>query len=151
MGTHTSFDSAFKSMYRKMASVQRSLPGILANEGTKFWISNFDSEGFTDVGFQHWKPRKQFTTGGRRIKKFNKKKLLIKSGRLRRAVNNSVKEKSFKQIVWRVSKDEVPYAARHNEGLSGMPRRHFMGRSEFLYKRFRLRIKQSYIKAFAGR
>jgi len=151
MATHTSFNSAFKSMYRKLNSVQRSLPGVLANEGTKFFVSNFDLGGFTDVGFRAWKPRKQFTSNGKRIKKFNKKKILVKTGRLRRAVNNSVKEKSFRQIVWRIDPGAVPYAARHNEGLDGMPRRHYMGKSYFLYKRFRLRIKQAYIKAFEGR
>lgn len=174
MGQHKDFNSAFKSMYRKMASVQKSLPTILANEGTKFFVSNFDLSGFTDVGFQPWKPRKD------KSKKVSKKKILVKTGRLRRAVNNSVREKSYRKIVWRVDPGEVPYAHVHNNGdvvykkahkrkistgskkvgerafkmhnVSGtsfkMPRRHFMGKSEFLSKRFRLRIKQVYVKAF---
>lgn len=186
MATHKNFGSAFKAMYRKLQSIQSSLPTALANEGTKFFISNFDMEGFTDVGFQAWKPREN---------KKSKRKILVKSGRLKRAVNKSVKEKTFKRIVWKIDTTEVPYAKVHNDGeivyrkahkrtatiydsvkvyktdkngkivmrrkkvkVAGsrhnvsassfkMPRRHFMGKSEFLNRRFRLRIKQAYAKA----
>ncbi len=116
MATHKDFGSAFNAMYRQIARAQRSLPAILANEGTKFFLSNFAMSGFTDIGFQPWAPRKQFTPDGKRIKKFNKKKLLVKTGRLRRAVNSSVREKSMNQIVWSIDPNEVPYAYVHNEG-----------------------------------
>jgi len=188
MAVHSTFSSAFKVLYRKIDKVKSDLPTVLANEGTKFFVSNFDLEGFTNVGFSAWKPRKV------KPKKGNKK-ILVQSGRLRRAVSKSVTEKSFKRIVWRVNKSEVPYAEVHNNGeivsrkphkrtatikskiktasfkngklrhstktisLMGarhnvsastfkMPRRHFMGKSEFLNKRFKLRIKEAYVKAF---
>jgi len=192
MGVHKTFGGAFKAMYRQLSSVQSSLPRVIANEGTKFFVSNFQLEGFTNVGFDHWQPRKP-------TKKINRKKILVRSGRLRRAVNNSNTERNFKRVVWRISKGEVPYAAVHNEGANGIqrvkshdrgkfknekvgtgvysvktkkerkktvttkvgssrvlnftrrmniPKRKFMGQSEFLNRRFRLRIKQAYIKAF---
>lgn len=153
MAVHKDFNSAFKAMYRKISSVQSILPNVLANEGTKFFVSNFELEGFTNIGFDAWTPRKTKSKKG-------KKKILVQSGRLRRAVNKSVKEKTFKRIVWEVNKSEVPYASVHNNGgaiyrnsrkkttIFNMPRRHFMGKSEFLNKRFKLRIKEAYAKAF---
>jgi phage gpG-like protein len=195
MAVHKDFNSAFRALYRKISSVQSTLPNVLANEGTEFFVSNFELEGFTDVGFDAWTPRKTKS-------KKSKKKILVQSGRLRRAVNKSVTEKSFKRIVWQVNKSEVPYASVHNNGetinkgasskvlyfrdtstnietrkVTGvfasnkkgtkkifratrgmkvnigahsiqMPRRHFMGKSEFLNKRFKLRIKEIYAKAF---
>ena len=155
MATHKTFSGAFKALYKRMESVQRDLPSVLANEGTKFWLGNFDKEGFDDGGVKSWKVPERRIPGtssykypkskglSRRIKK-----TLIGTGKLRRAVNNSVKEKTFKRIVWRVG-SEVPYAARHNEGLNKMPKREFMGESKTLNKRFKQRIIGAYKKAFS--
>lgn len=115
MATHSNFSSAFKSMYRKLQSTQRTLPSVLANVGTNFFISNFDKEGFQDDSLERWKPRQ---AKGKVKKKDQTRKILVKSGKLKRAVNKSVKEKSFKRIVWQVS--GIPYAAVHNDGFKGL-------------------------------
>jgi len=155
MATHKNFTSAFKALYRRIESVKKDLPSVLANEGTKFWLSNFDKEGFQDVGIKAWKIPERKIPGTPSYKYPKKKglsrrvkKTLIGTGKLRRAVNSSVKEKSFKRIVWRIG-SEVPYAARHNEGLKGMPKREFMGESRRLNNIFRGRITQVYKKAFS--
>jgi len=136
MAVHSTFSSAFKVLYRKIDKVKSDLPTVLANEGTKFFVNTFNQQGFTDNTFKAWKPRK-LVKG--RLKNTNRK-ILVKTGRLRRAVNNSVKEKSFKRIVWRVNKSEVPYAEYQNFGDKYLPQRKFMGESKRLNSIFKKKI-----------
>lgn len=156
MATHSNFTSAFKSMYRKIGTVKNTLPAVIANEGTNFFIGNFDKEGFEDTSVSKWKTPKRKIVGTPEYKYPKKKglgrrtrKILIGTGKLRRAVNNSVREKTFSRVVWRIG-SEVPYSARHNSGLNGMPKREFMGESRTLNKRFKKKIIQAYNKAFNG-
>lgn len=149
MATHSSFKGAFRALYSKLRSVQSSLPGKIAKEGTRFWISNFDLSGFTDVAFSPWQKRKEIK--GKSGIRGNKRKLLVKSGALRRAANNSAKEITFRRVVWQISKNEIPYAARHNYGLHGMPERRFFGDSLFFRKRIKRIIIDEYKKAFNRR
>lgn len=156
MGVHKDFGSAFQSMYRKIGSVKNTLPSVLANTGTNFFVENFDKEGFVDNTVQKWKTPKRRIPGTKEYK-YPKhrdlgrrtRKTLVGTGKLRRAVNNSAKEKSIKRIVWRVG-SEVPYARRHNEGI-GVPKREYMGESKELNRRFKKKIIQAYNKAFNGR
>ena len=134
-------------MYRKLQSVQSSLPTVLANEGTRFFVSSFDKEGWDG---KSWKVPQRKIPGTPAYKYPKNKGLgrrtrqtLVKSGKLRRAVNSSVKQKTFKKIVWNV---DLPYAARHNEGLNGMPQRRFMGESKTLNAIFKRKIIQAYNK-----
>lgn len=153
MAVHKDFDSAFKALYKRLESVQNTLPTELAKAGTGFFISNFDKEGFQDGTTQAWKTPLRRIAGTPEYKYPKKKglgrrtrKTLIKTGKLKRAVNKSVVEKSFKRIVWHVR--DVAYAARHNEGLGGMPKREFIGTSRTLNKLFYNRIIQAYKSAF---
>lgn len=155
MAIHSSFGSAFRAMHRRLESVTNTLPSVIANEGTRFWVGNFDKEGFEDSGVQRWQTPKRRIPGTAEFRYPKKKglsrrvkKTLIGTGKLRRAVNASVKERTMKKVVWKVGR-EVPYAARHNEGLNGMPKREFMGESKELNKRFKRKIIQAYNKAFA--
>jgi phage gpG-like protein len=127
-------------MYRKISSVKSSLPTVLANEGTKFFVGSFTQQGFTDTSFNAWKPRK-LVKG--RLKNTNRR-ILVKTGRLRRAVNNSVKEKSFKRIVWNVNNSEVPYAGYQNYGDKFLPQRKFMGESKKLNSIFKEKITRAF-------
>jgi len=155
MAQHATFDAAFKAMYRRIASVQNTLPTVLANEGVNFFVGNFDKEGFVDVSIEKWKTPERKIPGTSAYKYPKKKdlgrrtkKILIKSGKLKRATNNSVSEKSFKKIVWRINPVYFPYAYRHNEGTDGMPKRQFMGESKTLNAIFAKKIIQAYKYAF---
>lgn len=136
-------------MYRKLQSVQSSLPTVLANEGTRFFVGSFDKEGWDG---KSWKVPQRRIAGtpafkypknkdlGRRTKR-----TLVKTGNLRRAVNNSVKQKTFKRIVWNVDTGtRYNYAAVHNEGLGKIPQRRFMGESKTLNAIFKRKILQAY-------
>jgi hypothetical protein len=152
MAQHATFDAAFKAMYRRIASVQNTLPTVLANEGVNFFVGNFDKEGFVNVSIEKWKTPERKIPGTLAYKYPKKKdlgrrtrKTLVKTGKLKRQVNNSVVEKSIKRIVWKVVS---PYGKRHNDGLDGMPKRQFMGESKTLNAIFAKKIIQAYKYAF---
>lgn len=157
MAVHNSFNSAFKAMYKKLGQVEKTLPKVLGNEGTNFFLSNFDKEGFQDDGLKKWKEPQRKIVGTKAYKYPKKKdlgrrtrKTLVKTGKLKRAVNASRKETNYKRIVWRIPSTVVPYAARHNYGLDGMPKRHFIGESRTLNKIFKKRIIEAYKKGLNG-
>jgi hypothetical protein len=152
MAQHATFDAAFKAMYRRIASVQNTLPTVLANEGVNFFVGNFDKEGFVDGSLEKWKTPERKIPGTSAYKYPKKKdlgrrtrKTLVKTGKLKRQVNNSIVEKSIRRIVWKVVS---PYAKRHNEGLDGMPKRQFMGESKTLNAIFKRKILLAYRYAF---
>lgn len=103
--------------------------------------NSFRNQGFTDSGFQPWKPRKQekrVVFLGRRQRASRKnaaanRAILIRSGRLRRSIRARLSGKSI------IFTSDVEYAKIHNEGgqagrrlASKIPRRRFAGRSVML-------------------
>ena len=103
-------------------------------EGKKFIEKNFRDQGFTDTTTKKWEERKHetsesrailvgFNTGGDKLK--NSFKYSVSKG------NNTVAFRTYK-----------PYAARHNEGLNGMPKRQFIGKSAYLDRQIADKIKR---------
>ena len=68
------------------------------------------------------------------------------TGRLRRAVGTSIRVKTFELIKLVV---DLKYAARHNDGLDGMPKRQFMGDHPELTKKQRAIITKFFDKVWA--
>ena len=113
---------------QNVEQMKTTLPKVLANDAKRFFLSSWDKQGFTDVGLTPWKPRAKET------KKTKGKSILVGTGKLRRAVANSVKSATFESIKFEVN---LPYAAIHNEGGTlhnggTMPKREFMGDSKTL-------------------
>jgi phage gpG-like protein len=94
---------------RKFEDMKRDLPTVLANQARGFFVGNFNRQSFTDQHPSPWAPRS--TNKGARNEG---RAILVKTGRLRRAVNSSLKQASFDRIAFSVS--GVPYAKIHNEG-----------------------------------
>lgn len=127
----------FEQVIARFQQVKSTLPEKLANDGQRFFISNFDKQGFTDVGFKPWPKRKD---------KKNNRRLLVKSGALRRAVNNSKKSATFDRITWEAG--GIPYGVYQNDGTDKIPRRRFMGDSFALRMILKRKIDQEVIKCF---
>ena len=116
--------------------VKRDLPVLLANQAKNFFAQAWQKQGFDDGGVIPWAVPQRRIPGtaayrypagrdlGRRTRA-----TLVKSGRLRRAVQNSVREVRFEYIRLVV---EVPYAMYHNKGTGTLPRREFMADSRTL-------------------
>lgn len=109
----------------------KRLPGIAKKEGLQFIQDNFDSEGFeTSPGnVQKWPARKK--RPGRASRSDAGRALLVKSGNLKRSWEANSRATGSKIHF---TSDRV-YAARHNQGLAGMPQRQMIGNSEALNKR----------------
>lgn len=124
----------FDRVVRNMEKLKTTLPVILANEAQNFFARSWKSQGFTDKSLNPWAPRAKET------KKTKGKAIMVSTGKLRRAVQNSIREKSFSKIRLVIDGGSIPYAARHNNGEDGMPQRQFMGDSAELRKQQRKTI-----------
>lgn len=92
-----------------MQVMKAELPKVLGATGTNFFTNSFRNQGFTDKTLILWQKRLfSRRDSGRNI--------LIKSGRLRRAVNNSLQSATWESIKWKIPGGEVPYASIHNNG-----------------------------------
>jgi len=93
----------FSIIEAKLKEAKQHMPDELANMSLKFFDQSFKKQGFEDNIFQHWKERKK--------KDKRNRKILIKSGALRRSI--MVKYKSFNKII---IGSYLPYSRIHNEG-----------------------------------
>lgn len=96
----------FDQVLAKTLQVRRDLPVILSNQAQNFFTASWRKKGWDDGGVHPWAERRG-SSGGK------KRALLVKTGRLRRAVSSSIRQRSFEKIRLVV---DVPYAAIHNEG-----------------------------------
>jgi phage gpG-like protein len=110
------------------------LPNLLGVQAVNFFNSSFKKQAWEDTSLQHWKKRLYD-----RSARDKTRKILVDTGRLRRAVSTSLKSVGYDKIVFRV---DVPYGVYHNEGTSKLPQRKFMGDSKKLRKMQISKIKQ---------
>lgn len=123
---------------------------IIGVEGKNFIQKNFRDEGFTDTSTEKWQERKTEDRQGRDITRYRTSRR-GKAGKLNK-YGSSIKDRAIltgfatggnklrNSFRYRVSigSSQVTfytykeYAERHNEGLDGMPKRRFMGKSAYL-------------------
>lgn len=126
----------FDRVLDNISKMKKELPVVLANQAQNFFLSSFRKQGWEDNAVEPWKVPNRRIPGTKEYKYPKKKGLgrrtqatLIKTGRLRREVNTSIRSKTFEKVHLVV---DTPYAARHNEGQDGMPKRQYMGQSRVL-------------------
>jgi phage gpG-like protein len=110
-----------------MEQLKKEVPPVLANQAQTFFTKSFDNQGFTDGSLSKWAERKYGKDAGRNI--------LVKSGRLKRAVSSSIREANWNiiRLIVDVSNEGgFNYAQAHNEGTDKLPKREFMGDSATL-------------------
>jgi len=144
-------------MIRKFDSLKHTLPAQVGNITTRFFTASFEKQGFDDNGVKAWKEVKRRIPGTsaylypkkRDIARRSRDILIGKqSGRLRREVSNSLKSAEWENIGFKVA---LPYAARHNFGIKGMPKRQFMGNSRALTKKIEQKIVEELRKIHIAR
>jgi len=148
---------------------------IIGVEGTNFIAKNFEDQGFNDTGLEKWKERATEDKRERDITRYKTNRVITtKSGKGKatagelnkygrqnqgRAIlvghdtgGNKLKNSFTKRInvgaktiTWVNPK---PYASRHNEGLKGMPKREFLGPSEYLNGKIGAKIQKELDKLF---
>lgn len=156
--------SDIKELKKKLETIARKLPEVATTvievEGTNFIKENFARQGFQGSNFKPWQPRKTKDNRERDLTRYRTNRVgragdLTKFGRhnnpsrpiltgyasggnkLRHSFQTT---KTPQGVKWTSYK---PYAQRHNEGLKGMSKRQFMGKSQKLEQNIeRMLIKQ---------
>lgn len=139
----------FDQLKKNFEQLKRELPIQLANQARTHFTNSFKEQGWEGKA---WETPKRRIVGTPEYKYPKKKglgrrtqKTLVKSGRLKRAVNMSVRSKTFEKIQFIV---DVPYASYLNDGTKTIPARPFMKHSFGLKKKQVLLIKSSINKVF---
>jgi len=135
----------FNRLRTNLLRMKSELPVILANHAQNYFVSSFTKQGWDG---QQWKEVNRRTPGTDEYKYPKLKGLsrrtspiLVRTGRLRRAVSNSIRSATFQSVRLVV---DLPQANAINEGDSkiNMPRRRFMGNSPKLVEEQKQKIKK---------
>ena len=127
----------FKFSVKKMQAAKRRIPRIVGNEAVNHFEEGFrQGGGQTDASIGGWKRRKDPDEG---------RAILVDEEDLKDSIQ-VIGKPDFKKIT--VGTKGIPYARRHNEGLSGMPQREFIGDSKELNKKILKTIKLETKRAF---
>lgn len=145
----------FQNLKNAIIHMKDTLPTLLANDAKNYFSRSFLNQGWEGrawpevkrriKGTQEWKYPKKKDLGRRT------RPILVGKGstKLRRAVANSARVEPQNWPVIRLVVD-LPYAARHNEGLDGMPKRTFMADSKGIRVVITRRIKNEMKKLWQG-
>lgn len=131
---------------RDWDTLKRDIPILIANNSKNHFLNGFRrgamaGGGFTDASRTGWLKRKKETKLSRR------KSILVKTGHLRQFImSQGILEKAWPRVV--IGTRGIVYAARHNEGLAGMPKREFIGDSKILMLKNQILIKRRLDKLF---
>lgn len=141
----------FERLRTNLAKMKHELPVILANHAQNFFVGTFTKQAWDGVGWKEVKRRQPDTSEYKypKTKGLSRRTspILVRTGRLRRAVSNSIKSATFQSVRLVV---DLPQANAINEGDStiGMPRRRFMGNSPILREQQKAKIKSYINKLF---
>ena len=116
-----------KGIEKKARTTLENAMVEIGNSAKSFFVENFRKQGFDDKNVEKWQPRKKADKRAGRA-------ILVKTGDLRRSIIRNPANRAALSI--KISTDLV-YAARHNNGLKGMPKRQFMGDSYNLNERIK--------------
>lgn len=123
----------FQQVLANINFLKNDLPILMANKAKNYFLSSFKQQGWEGSSWQEVNRRIEGTKAYKYPSKpkasSRKNPILIRTGKLRRAVSNSIRTVTFEKIQLIV---DLPYAVRHNEGTDGMPQRKYMGDSEKL-------------------
>lgn len=106
----------FDRVLQNMEQLKRELPPVLANQAQNYFVQAFTAQG---LGGKKWK-EVQRRIPGTKAYKYPKNKglsrrtkpILVETGKLRRAVSNSIRQAQFDKIRLVV---DLPYADRQNQ------------------------------------
>lgn len=133
----------FKKKIAEIEKKKRTLPKQVGNIAKNHFLDSFKKQGFVDNSLDPWAARKTKDKSDRRNPN-SRRALLVKTGQLRRSIR--VGRASWDRIE--VGSFGIKYAARHNQGLAGMPKRQFIGESGQMNRKIREKIRSEIKNAF---
>lgn len=122
----------FDKKFKEFQKLKRDAPRLVGNIALNFFLKSFDDESFSNqsAGSDPWQARKTKT---KRDRTAGRRNLLVQSGALRGSLQ--VRRANWKRVE--IGSYGIIYASRHNQGLKGMPKRQFIGRSAILDRKIK--------------
>lgn len=128
----------FKEVIAQLQRVKSDLPRVLANDTKIYFVGQFNKSQWNGIAWPEVERRKSGTKANKYASAARQTEhILVKSGRLRRAVVNALQIATFNLIRFNVV--DVPYAQIHNEGgkagrggSATIPKRQYMGQTREL-------------------
>lgn len=121
---------------KNVDKIKNAVPPLLANQARNFFLDSFKKGAWLDGNTQNWKEVQRRIQGTPewkypRTRQLSRRSspILVRTGKLRRAVRNSVRQQTFQRVELVVP---LKYAAVHNDGEGDMTQRQFMGDSKTL-------------------
>ena len=149
MATKNKFE--FDKVIKKLKQAKVNVPVRIANVARKYFVNTFQVSGFDK---KKWEEVDRRIPGTSAYKYPQKPKassrtspILVRTGKLRREVNNSIRSTTWNEIKLGVS-DATPYAQYLNEGTDKMEQREFMGNSKELNDLIKNELKTQIKKIF---
>lgn len=123
----------FEKKIKEFQKFERTVPKRVGNIALNHFLESWDNEAFSDgsKGSDPWAKRKSKT---KRDQVAGRRQLLVQTGALRGSMRVRPGA-TFRKIA--VGAYGIEYASRHNRGLSGMPKRQFVGKSKILDRKIR--------------
>ncbi len=102
---------------------KRKLMKELGDNSHKFFVKNFDAQGFVNVPKKRWRPLKHPRRNG------TTKPILVDTGKLKNSGKVFVQSRNRASVMF-----TAKYASFHNKGGGKLPKRQFSGESRVLNK-----------------
>jgi phage gpG-like protein len=138
----------FNRVRANIRQAKEVMPKRLANLTQRYFVNSWKEQGWNG---QHWEEVKRRIPGTKEyIYPLNKdlgrrtRAILVKSGKLRREVNDSIRVATFQKIRLVVGDREAKYAGYHNQGTDRIPKRQFMGQTPALTRQQKTEIDRYY-------
>lgn len=153
-----------KLLNKASEEIPQKALAIIQVEGLNFIKKNFQDQGFNDSGLEQWKPRKTTDRKGRdltryRTNRHGKQGDLTQFGKREQGrailtghntggdkLRNSFKARREKLSV--IFYTYKTYAQPHNEGTKKLPKRQFMGKSQYLEKQIKNKLEKTLDQIF---
>lgn len=136
-------------LVERVGQMKKELPVLLANQAQREFTNSFKKQGFDG---DQWQEVKRRQPGTPEYKYPLKKQLsrrtspiLVRTGKLRRAVSESIRNATFESIKLVV---DLPYAQYQNDGTGKIPKRQYMGDNPSLREKQRELILKGIDKVF---
>lgn len=139
----------FARIYENAQRMKAELPKVLANQAKNYFVRSFTLQAWDGAAWKQVKRREPGTPEYKypKFKGLSRRTspILVRTGRLRRAVSDSIKIATWERILLVV---EAPGAAAHNDGDASrnLAKRHFIGNSPLLDKELKEKALQYYEK-----
>lgn len=139
----------FAKVKGNISLFKNELPKILGNQAQQYFVGSWQKQGWDG---QQWQEVQRRIPGTKTYRyatsAMRSRAILVASGTLRRAVNDSIRKTTFNEIRLAVGDKEAPYAGYQNKGTDRIPKRQFIGQTKELTRMQKTTIDKAFMKVW---